>query len=70
MAYKKRRCDVPPTLPDVFVGPYLDDLGDPYRFLINGTQDYTHFNGGLGETLFLPLAQRTQERFKLNVFHR
>jgi hypothetical protein len=39
---------VPPTLPDVFVGPYLDDLGDPYRFLINGTQDYTHFNGGLG----------------------
>lgn len=27
-------------------GPYLDDLGDPYRFDLSG--DYTHFNGGLG----------------------
>ena len=34
---------------NVYAGPELDDLGDPYRFEItNSGGDITHFNGGLG----------------------
>lgn len=36
------------SLPNVFEGPYLDDLGDEYRYMISGTTDWTHFNGGIG----------------------
>lgn len=35
-------------LVNVKAGPYLDDLGEPYRFVIQPNNDYTHFNGTLG----------------------